>query len=184
MLTWTRNHGNRVNSNTPTAWNCCNAALADVTHFQDCHYKEALKLQIISYYIINKNWSSLADPHYLLDCLLGRNKWPAHYHLSLPSMVNWQVLAVNPMAPFHKSIGRFVVHRSQRPNMADQLIQQSGFNQISLLRDQWLFWQDHLFGSHWVSGKKAPIDVATVPQVWVVRILRQSNASSHSSNGH
>lgn len=76
---------------------------------------------------------------YLLDCLPGRNNQSAHYHLSLPSMVNWQVLAVDTVAPFHESIGWFVVHRSQRPNMADQLIQQSGFNQISLLGDQWLF---------------------------------------------
>jgi len=37
-------------------------------------------------------------------------------------MVNWQVFAVDPMAPLHKSVGRFVVHRSQRPDMADQLI--------------------------------------------------------------
>lgn len=92
-------------------------------------------------------------------------------------MVNWQVFAVDPMAPLHKSVGWFVVHRSQRSNVADQLIQQSRFNQIGLFRNKWLFREDHFFGSHWIRGKKAPVDVAAIPQVWVVRILRQSNTS-------
>lgn len=106
---------------------------------------------------------------HLLDCLLGRK--------SSPPMVDWQVLAVDAVAALHKSVGWFVVHWSQRPNVADELIQQGWLNQISLLRNQWLFWEHHFLGSHWIRGKKAPVDVATIPQVWVVRILRQSNAS-------
>lgn len=54
-------------------------------------------------------------------------------------MVDWQVLAVDPVAPLHESVGWFVVHGSQRPNVANQLIQQGWLNQISLLRNQWLF---------------------------------------------
>lgn len=82
------------------------------------------------------------------------------------------------MAALHKSVGWFVVHRSQRADVADQLIQQSRFNQVSLFRNEGLFREDHFFGSHWIRGKKAPVDVATIPQVWIVRILRQSNTSA------
>lgn len=54
-------------------------------------------------------------------------------------MVDGQVLAVDAVAALHESVGWFVVHRSQRPNVADQLIQQGWLNQISLLRNQGLF---------------------------------------------
>lgn len=95
-----------------------------------------------------------------------------------------QALVHNPSAPLHEGAGRLVIDRGQRSDVADELIQQRGLNQVCLFRNKWLLCQHHLLGSHRVSGQQAPVDVATVPQVWVVRILRQSNASSHRSNGH
>lgn len=66
-------------------------------------------------------------------------------------MMNWQVLAMNPMTPFHKSIWRLVVHRGQRTNVADELIQEGRLYEVCLLRDQWLLRQHYFFGCHRVS---------------------------------
>ena len=74
-------------------------------------------------------------------------------------------------AAFNKGTGRLVVDRGQSTDVTDKLLQQGRFNQICLLRDQGLLSQDHLFGSHGVCGEQTPIDVASVPEVWVIRIL-------------
>lgn len=74
-------------------------------------------------------------------------------------------------APLHEGAGRLVIDRGQGANVADQLVQQSGLNQVRLLRDEGLLSQHHFLGCHGVSGKQAPVDVATVSQVRVVRVL-------------
>lgn len=85
----------------------------------------------------------------------------------------WQALVHNAPAPLHKGAGRLMVDGSQGANVADELVQQCGLNEVCLFRDEWLFSQYHLLGSHWVRGEQTPVDVATVPQVWVIRVLKQ-----------
>lgn len=51
-------------------------------------------------------------------------------------MLNGQVLAVDAVTALHKSIRWLVVDGGQRADVADKLVQQSGLDQISLLRDQ------------------------------------------------
>ena len=65
--------------------------------------------------------------------------------------MNWQVLAMNPMTPFHKSIWRLVVHGGQRTNVADELIQEGRLYEVGLIRDQRLLRQHYFFGCHRVS---------------------------------
>ena len=56
--------------------------------------------------------------------------------------------------------------------MADQLVQQSWFDQIGLLRDQGLLSKHNFLGSGRVSGQETPVYVASVPQVRVVTVLQ------------
>lgn len=77
-------------------------------------------------------------------------------------------LVLNAAAAFNKGTGWLVIHRGKSTNVADELLQQSGLNQICLLRDQGLLSQNHLLGSYRVCGEQTPVDVATVPEVWVV----------------
>lgn len=77
----------------------------------------------------------------------------------------------NAPAPLHKGAGRLVVDGGQCANVADELIQQCGLNEVRLFGDEWLLGQNHFLGSHWVRGKQTPVDVATVPQVRVIRVL-------------
>ena len=86
-------------------------------------------------------------------------------------MVYRQVFAMDPMTSFHEGVGRLVVHRGQRADVADQLIQQRGLNEICLLRDQRLLRQDHLFGCDRVRWEKPPINIAPISKVRVIRIL-------------
>lgn len=53
-------------------------------------------------------------------------------------MVDGQVLAVDPVAALHKGVGGLVVDRCQRTNVADELVQECGLDQVGLLRDQGL----------------------------------------------
>lgn len=78
-------------------------------------------------------------------------------------------------AALHEGAGRLVVDGRQRADVADELLQQGGLNQVRLLRDQRLLGQHHLLGSHRVSGEQAPVDVATVSQVRVVRVLQTTD---------
>ena len=71
-------------------------------------------------------------------------------------------------APLHEGTGRLVVDGGQCANVADELVQQRGLNEVCLLGDERLLSQHHLLGSHGVRGEQAPVDVATVPQVRVV----------------
>lgn len=80
----------------------------------------------------------------------------------------WQALVHNTPAPLHKGAGWLVVDGGQCANVADELIQQCGLDEVSLFRDERLLGQHHLLGSHWVRREQAPVDVATVPQVRVV----------------
>lgn len=77
-------------------------------------------------------------------------------------------LVLNATAAFNKGTGWLVIHRGQSTNVADELLQQSGLDQIRLLRDQGLLSQNHLLGSYRVCGEQTPVDVAAVPEVWVV----------------
>lgn len=86
-------------------------------------------------------------------------------------MLDGQVLAVDAVTAFHKSVRRLVVDGGQRADVTNKLIQQRGLDQVRLLRDQWLLGQHHLFGCHRVSGQQTPVDVATIPQVRVIRVL-------------
>lgn len=74
-------------------------------------------------------------------------------------------------APLHKRTGGLVVDRGQRADVADQLVQQGGLDQVCLLGNERLFGQDHFLGGHGIRGEQAPVDVAPVPQVGVIRIL-------------
>lgn len=72
-------------------------------------------------------------------------------------------LVLHPTAALHKGTGRLVVDRGQSTNVADELLQQSGLNQVRLLRNQRLLGQNHLLGGHGVCGEQTPVDVAAVP---------------------
>lgn len=61
--------------------------------------------------------------------------------------------------------------------MADEFLQKRRLDQIRLLGDQRLLSQYHLLGGHWVGGEQAPIDVTSVPEVWVVRVLQEAEGS-------
>ena len=74
----------------------------------------------------------------------------------------------NAPAALHEGAGRLVVDRGQRADVADELVQQRGLDEVCLLGDEWLLGQHHLLGSHGVCGEQAPVDVAAVPQVRVV----------------
>lgn len=51
-------------------------------------------------------------------------------------MLHGQVLPVDPVAALHKGAGGFVIDRRQRADVADELVQQGGLDQVRLLRDQ------------------------------------------------
>lgn len=80
---------------------------------------------------------------------------------------------LNTAAALNKGTGRLVVDRGQSTNVADELLQQSGLNQIRLLRDQGLLSQNHLLSRHRVCGEQTPVDVAAVSEVWVIRVLQK-----------
>ena len=86
-------------------------------------------------------------------------------------MLNGQVLAVDAVAALHEGIGGLVVDRGQRTDVADELIQQGGLDEVRLLRDEGLLGEHHLLGGDRVGGQQAPVDVAPVAQVRVVRVL-------------
>ena len=86
-------------------------------------------------------------------------------------MLDGEVLAVDAVAAFHKGVGGLVVDGGQRADVADELVQQRGLDQVRLLRDERLLRQHHLLGRHRVGGQQAPVDVAPVTQVRVVRVL-------------
>ena len=81
-------------------------------------------------------------------------------------------LVLNAAAALNKGTGRLVVDGGQSADVTDELLQQCGFNQIRLLRDQGLLSKNHLLSSHGVCGEQTPVDVATVPEVWVIRVLQ------------
>lgn len=80
-------------------------------------------------------------------------------------------LVLNTATAFNKGTGRLVVDRGQSTNVADELLQQCGLDQIRLLRDQGLLSQNHLLSGYRVCGEQTPVDVATVPEVRVIRVL-------------
>lgn len=89
-------------------------------------------------------------------------------------MLHREVFPVDSMAAFHKGTGGFVIDRRQRADVADELIQQGGLDQVRLLRDQRLFRQHHLLGGHRVGGQQTPVNVPPVAQVRVIRVLQRS----------
>lgn len=80
-------------------------------------------------------------------------------------------------AALNKGTGGLVVDRGQSADVTDELFQQRRLDQIRLLGDQRLLGQDHLFGGHRVGGEQAPVDVTSVPEVRVVRVLQETRWS-------
>lgn len=89
----------------------------------------------------------------------------------------------DPSAPLHEGAGRFVIDRGQRPDVADQLVQERRLDQIRLFGDEGFLRQHHLLGSHGVGGEQAPVDVAAVPQVGVVGVLREARGLAPKPSG-
>lgn len=56
-----------------------------------------------------------------------------------PAVLHRKVLPVDSVAAFDKGAGWFVVDRRQGTDVADELVQQGGFDQVRLLGDQGLF---------------------------------------------
>ncbi len=92
------------------------------------------------------------------------------------------MFAVNAVASFHKGSGGFVVNGGQRADVADELVQQGGLDQVCFLWNQRLLRQHNLFCGHRVSGQQAPVDVAAITQVRVIRVLRRWR-KNNSVNG-
>lgn len=90
-----------------------------------------------------------------------------------PPMVYRQVLAMDAVAPFHKRTGWLMVHGGQGANVADELVQQGRLDEVCLLGDQRLFRQHYLFSCDRVSREKAPVNIAPVSEVRIIRILME-----------
>jgi len=89
---------------------------------------------------------------------------------------------LNTTAALNKSTGGLVVDRGQSTNVADELLQQGGLNQIRLLRDQGLLSQNHLLGGHGVRRQQTPVDVAAVPEVGVIGVLERDGGTEIKDN--
>lgn len=50
-----------------------------------------------------------------------------------PAVLDREVFPVDPVAALHKGAGGFVIDRGQRANVADELVQQGGLDQVRLL---------------------------------------------------
>ena len=74
-----------------------------------------------------------------------------------------------------------MIDRGQTRDVADQFIQQRWLNQVCLFGDEGLLSQDNLLGCSGVGGQQAPVDVATVTQVWVVTVLLGADSEVVSS---
>ena len=62
--------------------------------------------------------------------------------------------------------------------MTDQLVQECWLQKIGFFADEWLLCQDDLFGGCGVGGQEAPVDVAPVPEIGVVRVLFSTKISA------
>ena len=80
-------------------------------------------------------------------------------------------LVLHAAAALHEGAGGLVVDGGQGADVADELLQQGGLDEVRLLRDEGLLRKHHFLGGHGVRGQQAPVDVAAVPQVRVVRVL-------------
>lgn len=87
-------------------------------------------------------------------------------------------------AALDEGTGGLVVDGGQSADVADELLQQRGLDQIRLLGDQGLLGQHHLLGGHRVGGEQAPVDVTAVPEVWVVGVLREAERSQGWGRRH
>lgn len=81
---------------------------------------------------------------------------------------------MDSMAAFHEGTGGFVVDGGQRADVADELVQQGGLDQVRLFGDERLLRQHHLLGGDGVGAQQAPVDVAPVTQVRVVGVLQRA----------
>lgn len=57
-----------------------------------------------------------------------------------------------------------MIHRCQRADVTDELVQECGLQQVCLLGDEGLVGQHHLLCSRRVRGQKTPVDEAAVPE--------------------
>ena len=65
--------------------------------------------------------------------------------------------------------GGLVVDRGERGDVADQLVKQSGLQQVCFFGDQRLLSEHHVLGSGWVGGEESPVDEASVPVEFVTQ---------------
>ena len=64
--------------------------------------------------------------------------------------------------------GGLVVDRGERGDVADELVEQSGLQQVCFFGDQRLLSEHHVLGSGWVCGEESPVDEASVPVEFVL----------------
>lgn len=88
-----------------------------------------------------------------------------------------KAFVLHPSATLDEGAGWFVVDGGECADVADELVQQRGLDQVRLLRDQRLLSQNHLLRRHRVSGQQAPVDVPAVTQVRVIRVLTEQTQS-------
>lgn len=109
------------------------------------------------------------ETHYCLHLLLSLSEDVGH----LRSTTGRKSFVLNTTAALNEGTGGLVVDGGQSTDVADELLQQCGFNQIRFFWNQWLLCQNHLFSSHGVCGQQTPIDVTAVPEVRVIGVLRR-----------
>mmetsp|Transcript_15997 Transcript_15997/g.41525 ORF Transcript_15997/g.41525 Transcript_15997/m.41525 type:complete len:1014 (+) Transcript_15997:689-3730(+) len=94
--------------------------------------------------------------------------------LRVVEAVSLQVVALGDRQPSagDKAIRGLVVHRGQRADVLEQLLEESGIQVVRVVVDDRLVRKDHLLRGLRVCGQQAPVDVGAVPQVRVVGLLR------------
>ena len=90
---------------------------------------------------------------------------------------------MDAVASLHEGAGGLVVDGGQGSDVADELVEEGRLDQVRLLGDQRLLRQHHLLRGHRVGGQQAPVDVASVTQVGVIRVLQRSNLHVFSEGG-
>lgn len=79
-------------------------------------------------------------------------------------------LPTGAIATFDEGSGRLVVDGGERADVADELVQQRGLQQVRLLGDERLVGQHYLLGGRGVGGQQPPVDEAAVPDVEICNL--------------
>ena len=64
-----------------------------------------------------------------------------------------------------------MVDTGQARDVTDQLVQESGLQQVSLLSYERLLCEDNILGSSRVSAQQSPVDEASVSQIRILTLL-------------